>query len=549
MKHLPRRKGTERKKKKDIIMATGLIAYLIVLLIRIPLGRMIGDKGIGFFAAGMELFLVSTAVISYGISRAVAVLIKYRMKREQYKNAGKVFRSALLFSIISGGLFACILFVLSQPIAEILLLEKLSYLTIAAAAPAVMLSFIIGVLRGYFQGMGSAMPTVHSQLLERVIMFVSSLILASIAYAYGLKVAALLKNEEYAAAYGAMGSILGLTAACIFGALHLLFIYILYARQWKKQVGKDSSRATESGLQIVSMLFTTALPYSICALLYHMNYLVDQRIFNYAMNIAGKDSLRVAHWGVYYGKYSVVIGAAVVLCTLPLTGAVLKIGQLYDRQDQGGVREELGRSIHQLSIFSIPCAFLIAVLAEPIASILFKGDIKTAVLLIQSGSAVIVLASFTYFLTAILQRIRKLQIVMLGGLIAFLSHLILIILLLNNTQLGITAVVCGSILFYLASCVVCFFGVMRHMKYSQEWVRTFAVTLIAAGTSALIGMLLNKLLLSFAGNVITLLLCIVVYLITYHVFLIVLRGVRKEELEEMTGGNIITSIAVRLHLI
>ncbi|NLL77497.1 MAG: polysaccharide biosynthesis protein [Clostridiales bacterium] len=548
MKHLPKRKSGERRKRREWIMAAGLIAYLIGLLIRIPLGHMIGDKGVGFFAAGMEIFIISTVILSYGMSKSVTVLIKYRMKREMYGSAKKVFRVALLLALVSGAVISCGIFFFSSSIAQIVVLEDMSYLSIAAVAPAVFLATVMGVLKGYFQGIGTMMPTAHSKLLEKVIMLVSGLILGTVLYTYGLKVAALLKNEEYAAAYGALGASLGITIACVFGILHLLFIYAVYAANFKQQVGKVNYKHTEAGSEILSMLISTSLPYTICGLLYSMNYLVDQRLFNYALNIQGQGSLRVLHWGVYYGKYSAVIGTAAILCTLGAIGAVPKIGQFFDRQDYRAVQEEMGKSIHHLSIVAIPCAVLIAVLAEPIVGVLFTGEVKTAVKLIQVGTAVVVLFAFTYFLAGILQRIRKMQIVILGGLSAFLLHLIVIVLLLNNTSLGITAVVCGNIIFYLTTCVVCFFGVTRYMKYSQEWVRTFAVTLIAAGVTGLIGMLLNKAFLSFVGDAITLLICVFVCFIVYNVLLILLKGVREEELREMPGGKVIVSIAVRLHL-
>lgn len=529
-------------------MSAGLIAYLVVLLIRIPLGRMIGDKGIGFFAAGMEIFAISTIILSYGMSKAVTLLIRYRMKREMYRSAGKVFKSAMFFAVVSGAAVSCGIFFFAQTIAQVVVLENMSYLAIAASAPAIFLASVTGVLKGYFQGVGTTMPTVHSKLLEKFIMFAASLVLGTILYTYGLKVAALLKNDEYASAYGAMGASLGLTVACVFGALHLFFIYVAYAGTFKQQIATDSSKHTESGGQILSMLISTSLPYMICVLFYNMNYLAGQRIFNYAMNVQGKSSVRVLYWGVYYGKYSVVIGVAAILCTLLVIGTVPKIAQFFDRQDYRIVQEEMGRSIHRLALLTIPCAVLIAVLAEPIAGILFEGEIKLAVSMIQGGTAIIILFAFTYFLAGILQRIRKIKAVIIGGVIAFPVHLAVIILLINNTDLGIMAVVFGNIVFYLITCSISFIGVMRYMHYSQEWIRTFAITFIAAGIAGLIGMLLNKALLSFSGDAVTLTICSVVGILVYVILVIAFRGIRQEDLREMPGGRVAIAIAERLHL-
>ncbi len=542
-------KKAGKGKRREWMFSAGLIAYLIGLIIRIPLGRMIGDKGIGFFAVGMEVYLLVSVVLSYGLFKAMTVLIKYRVKRELFKSARRIYRNAMTLAVVLGGLAAAGVFLFSEVIAEILLLEHMGYLAIAAAAPAICLSVVMGVLRGFFQGMGSLLPTVHSRLVEKFLMLGASLFLGSILYAYGLKVADLLKNTEYAAAYGAMGAALGVSAAGVFAVLHLLFMRMVYAGSLKQQLARDTSKYTESSGQVLSMLVQTALPYMLCALLYNMNYLVDQRLFNSAMNAQEKSSQRVAHWGVYYGKYSVVIGVVAVVCTALMMAGIPKIMQMYERQERREVQNRLGRTIHGLAVLTIPCAVWLAVLAEPITGILFKGDTNTAVRLIQIGSVVVVLFSFAYFFMSLLQRIRKMRIVLLGGLLAFVIHLFLLWVLLYKTQLGIIAVACGMIAFWLVVCVVGFVGIIRYMQYSPEWFRIFGVTIIAAGVSGLVAMLLCRGLLAVVGNVVTLVICLCVSLVLYNLLLLVLKGIREDELSEIPGGKIVLALAERVKLI
>lgn len=542
-------KKGKRGKKREWMMCVGLLAYLIGLIIRIPLGRMIGDKGIGFFATGMEVYLLVSVVLSYGISKAVMVLIKYRVKREMFKSAGRVFHIAMFLAVLLSALASVGIFFFAEVIAQVFVLEHMGYLAIAAAAPAVCLSTVIGVLRGYFQGMGTMMPTVHSRLLEKFIMLAASLIAASVMYSYGLKVAALLKNTEYASAYGALGAALGVSVSALFGLLHLVFIRLVYAGTFKQQLMRDTSKNTESNGQIISMLLTTALPYMLCALLYNMNYLVDQRIFNYAMNIQDKGSQRVAHWGVYYGKYSVVIGSAAVLCVLAVMTKIPRILQLYERQERREAQNKLGQTVHCLAILAIPCAVWVAALAEPIVGVLFKGDTNTAVGLIQIGSFVIVLFPFAYLFMNILQRIRKMRIVIFAGLAAFIVHLLFLLLLVNKTGLGIRAVTCGMLVFWLVVCATGFVSVGRALQYSPDWIRTIGVPVIAAGVSGLIGMLISKALLAVAGSVITLMICLILCLVIYNVLLLLLRGVGEDELMEIPGGKVVIALAERVNLI
>lgn len=542
-------RGKQKKRKREWMLGVGLIACFIGLLIRIPLGRIIGDKGMGFFAAGMEVAAVASAVLSYGIAKSVAVLIKYRVKRDMYKSARRVFKNALFVSILFSAAATVAVFLFSEFIAETIVLEYMSYMAITAAAPVILISSVIGVLRGYFQGVGTMIPSAHSRLLEKFIMAAASLIMASVLYGYGLKVAGLLKNSEYAAAYGALGAAGGLTVAGLVGLLHLLLIYMLYAGSFKQQMQTDSSKYVESNGQIVSMLVSTSLPYTLCALVYNINYLTDQRIFNYAANINGSSGTRVLHWGVYYGKFAVIIGAAAILCTLSVLYTIPRIVQSFDRQEYKDAQYKLEKSVHYLAVVSIPCAVIIAVLAEPIVDTLFKGDTKTAAALLQAGTAIIVLFSFTYFFAGILQRIRKIRVVIFAGFIAYLIHLVVAIVLVNNTKLGIMAIVISNIVFYLVTSIVGYLGIRKYMQYSQEWLRTFVITVIAGGISGIVGILLNKALFSLAGGAVTMILGVIVCVIVYNVLIILLKGMREDELEEIPGGRIISQIAEKLHLL
>jgi Membrane protein involved in the export of O-antigen and teichoic acid len=548
MKQKIKWKRTGRGKRKEWMLGAGLIAYLIGLIIRIPLVHIIGDKGLGFFAAGMELLAVLSAVFSYGISKTVMLLVKYRAKRDMFKSAKKVYRSALFFTMAISILAAVFVFFFGEFIAQTFVLEYMGYLAVMAVAPAILLSGLLGVIRGYLQGMGAMTPTVHSKLLEKVIMLFACLMLAAERYNYGLKVAALLRNDDYAAAYGAMGAAIGVSIAGGVAVLHMVFIKLAYTGTFKQQLAKDTSKYVESNGQIISMFFSVALPYLLCALLYNMNYLVDQRIFNYAMNRQERGSIRVAHWGIYYGKYSVIIGIFAVACALAAVSGIPRIAQMYEKQEYGEAKYRIESKVHHLVILSIPCAVWTAVLAEPMVGMLFTGDQDTAAKLLRTGSSVIVVFAFSYFFMSLLQRIRKIRIVILGGLAAFVVHLIFLLALINSTKLGIVAVALGLLVFWLVACIAGFIGVMQSVRFSVDWIRTLGVTAIAAGASGLLGLFLSKLLIGLIGNAATFILCFVLCIIVYLVVLIALKGVREDELEDIPGGNAIVVLAERMHL-
>ena len=53
--------------KNRIILSAGIISYMLLLFLRIPLSRFIGDEGVGLFAPAFELFILTTMVAAYGM--------------------------------------------------------------------------------------------------------------------------------------------------------------------------------------------------------------------------------------------------------------------------------------------------------------------------------------------------------------------------------------------------------------------------------------------------------------------------------------------------
>lgn len=68
--------------------------------------------------------------------------------------------------------------------------------------------------------------------------------------------AALLRNTEYAAAYGAMGASIGVSVACAIGILHIILIRLIYAGTFKQQLMNDTAKYVESNGQVISTFFS-----------------------------------------------------------------------------------------------------------------------------------------------------------------------------------------------------------------------------------------------------------------------------------------------------
>src|SRR5574344_67765 len=97
---------TERKRnssiKRDYYTIVAGLVFIGTMIFRIPLEHMIGDKGLACYGTAYEIYFVLGGMISYGLSETVSALVRYRVKREQYKNAQKVLGSAVMLGGVLG---------------------------------------------------------------------------------------------------------------------------------------------------------------------------------------------------------------------------------------------------------------------------------------------------------------------------------------------------------------------------------------------------------------------------------------------------------------
>lgn len=525
--------------KNRMILSAGILSCLLLFFMRIPLSRVIGDEGVGLFAPAFELYLLTTLVTSYGMSRAMAGIIRYRVKRERYRNAGKVFRTAFFTNLFLSVVMALFLLLFSSWVADVLVLEHLSRMTVLAAAPCIVLSAMVGALRGYFNGYGLGVLTAHSQYIEKIAMLAGALIVGRMFHGYGQKVAALLQVETHTYAFGALGAMLGVMASQIVTLLHLLVLYFLYAGSLKGRIGQDNSRRAESRFEIQRMLLGNMVPLAVIAVLSNLFMLVDQRLFNYCMNVTERGTVRTAQWGCYYGKFAALIGIGAAFSSLFVHGMIGKIGSAYEREEYRGMRERLGRAVRNASIVSFPTAIYLAVLAQPFSSCCYGRPTAQITVLsgwLQKGAAIIVLFTFSFLFGQLLYKMRMIKELFLTALASFVIHLLFAYLMVQRMRMGVDGLFVALIFMFGIYMALSYMFLNRRVKYRPDWFPGIVFPCAAAAVSGVVVYLLNLVLAEAVGAVITILIALVVGLFFYIFFLMILRVLGEAELQEMPLG-------------
>lgn len=532
-----------------ILAITGVIARFIGLLYRIPLQRTIGDAGMGYYSAAFQIYSLMLIISSYSLPTAVSKLVAARIAREQYKNARKIYRGALIFALIAGGTTGLIVLFGADSLASNIMHLPKSSIALRMLAPTLLIVALMGVIRGYFQGLGTMVPTAISQLVEQIVNAVISVVAGVLLFKYGTNVAALLHDEDYASAYGAAGGTLGTGAGALFGLIILVVMLVSHNRSMNRNIVKDEMRHTEGYSKIFRVLILTILPIILSTAIYNISDTLDQSIFNYVMDIKGQAAKKAELWGIFSNKYRVLTNVPIALSSALCSSMMPSLTASIENNDFKAARHKVSLATRFAMILSIPCAVGLAVLGRPIIAMLFKGEVDLPAKLLMFGSISVVFYSLSTLSNGILQGIDKMRIPVRNAAIALVIHLGILYLTLNVFNWQLTGVVISCIMFGFLMCIFNWISIRKHLDYHQEIIKTFVIPLIASLIMGVVVWLIYFVFSKFVSSKIALLLSIVVGALSYFVILIKLKGVRENELRSFPGGSFLVKVAYSLHLL
>lgn len=542
------------KKKSNFIVQgsilgiAGILAKILGMARRFPMEHIIGDIGNGYYSAAYEVYSIMLIISCYSLPLAVSKVVSAKVTKHQYKNAERVFQCAMLFAVATGGFCFLVLEVFGDVIASKFLLEPMSAMALKILGPAILIVAIMGVFRGYFQGLGTMMPTAISQLVEQVFVVIFSVAGSYFFYKKGEKVGALLHNENYAPSYGAAGASLGPVIGAFVGLVFLLFVFWMYRPSAKANVRKDTTGKTDTMQQVFRLILLTVLPVLLSSAVYNISTILDIRIYNSVMVQKGLDDIKAYNLGVYSGKYKVLINVPIALANAMCSSIVPVLTGLVMREEFRQVRLKINQALRFTMIIAIPCAVGLAVLARPIISLLFRGEVDLAVNLLQVGSISIVFYSMSTLTNGVLQGINKMKLPVLHSAIALVIHIVFLYVTLQM-DMGIHAVVYANILFAVVVCILNWLSIRKYLKYRQEIVKTFLLPTAASAIMGVIIVVINMLLGKIAGNLVVVVLGLVLGVIAYFVSLILLKGIDENDLKSMPGGRKILVIAQKVKLL
>lgn len=538
----------------SILAFAGILVRVIGLIYRIPLNRILGESGMGYYGTAFEIYNVLILLSSQSMPLAVSKIVSEKLEKKQYKNAHKVFKGALIYGITIGVIFGMLAFFGADWISvKIYKLPQVA-IPLRILAPTLTVACVLGVLRGYFQGMGNMIPTSVSQIFEQIVNAVVSVIAAYELGAYGYSLSKMAdESETFRASYSAAGGTLGTLCGAVTALIIMIIILYRHFGSINSNIRKDITKSVDSYGTITKVIVFTITPVLISTTIYNIGNLLDNPIFQnimYSISPESTEAQRSAVYGNYTGIYRTLTTMPIAIASALSTAIVPSLVRSYVAGDKSVVKNKIDMALKFSMIIAFPCGMGLSVLGVPINKLLFGSSGDGAAPMMVFSIFTVIAFSLSTISNAILQGIDKLKVPIKNSAISLGLHLIILPCLLIAFKLNIYGVVIGDILFGATVSVLNAMSIKKYLNYRQNMFETFVKPFICAGVMGAGCFGIYKL---FNGlikiNAISTIIAIMVAVVIYALMLVITKTVTEDELLSMPKGAMIAKLMKKIHMI
>ena len=532
-----------------ILASASIIVRMIGLLYRIPLGRIIGDVGNSYYSCAFEVYSLILLISSYSLPLAVSKIVSARIGTGARGNIGKILKCALVFASVVGLIGALVAFFGADFLTGTLLNTPEGAICLRVLAPCIFIVAILGVMRGYFQGLGTMVPTAISQIIEQIVNAVVAVAAAWFLFDYGKKIDAVLGTETAAPAFGASGSTLGTTLGALAALLFISFLLLVFLKNEKKKSFKEVPGETYGEITLV--LVMTILPVILSTAIYNVNGIIDQGMFKALMQKNGTDKEEIdIIWGIYSGKYKLLCNVPIALASAMASSTIPNISKMHGNRK--AIRKSVGDVVRFTMVISIPCAVGLGVFGKEIIEVLWPATPKMGAQMMMIGSSSVIFYSLSTLTNGILQGIDRMRLPVIHAAISLALHIVLLYVLIAVFGMGGMAIVWSYIFFGAIMCVLNNLAIRKHLKYRQEFKRTFLIPVASAAIMGVVSRFLYNVCYTVMGEtnfamLVSLAIAVVIAVLVYFVGILAMRGLKESELRAFPKGHVLVKIAKKLH--
>ena len=463
---------SESQKKQNFLQGTALLAMataivkVIGALYKIPLNAIIGEQGFSYFNTAYEIYnvllMISTAGLPVAMSRMISQassLGHYRQVRRVYNTARGIFLGLGIAGTLLMTLFCRQLAAFqNQPDA---------WFAIGCLGPCVLLICIMSTFRGFFQGQSNMLPTSVSQVLEAVTKLIVGIIAAVV----------LLKTTS-SIPMAAGGAILGVTASCLVSAVYLLGCF----RKSFKDMPVTEEAVTSFG-ETAKGLLVIAIPITIGSAGLQILTMLETKLYMGQLLGLGYSQDEADTMKGIYNMCQTIYNMPCAFIT-PITISIIPaITAQITTKDFLGAKATEESAARITGLICMPCAFGLALLAEPVTALLggyTEAKLVLSTQLMTVMGFTIIFNSVVLVTTAIMQAHGYVNRPVVNMFIGGVLKLVAVYVLTGNKAIGILGTPIGTGLCYIVICALNIFSIRSLIQNPPAIVRNLLRPFLAA---------------------------------------------------------------------
>ena len=534
-------------KNASFLMVAALISKIIGMIYKSPLSSLLGRESFACFQFAQNVYFILLMIASFSIPQAVSKIMSERIAFKRYRDAQRVFKGALLYAVIAGGIVALIC-VFGE---SILVPDSVANarLALQMLAPTIFISGILGVFRGYFQAYRNMMPTSISQIVEQIAVAVVALLMANfmVNHFAGAGEDTL---QRLRAAGATIGTGAGVTAALLF----MLFVYSVNRKTINRRIARDKVSVDESYQQVMRNIVLIVAPIILSAFIYNVNGYINGVMYTSISDFRGMDNSQVKVLYAEFGFFMTLINIPLTLASTAPTSMIPEVSAHYATGDVKGAIEKINNATWISMLISMPASVGLAVLAKPVTSLLFPSTEGVAGQLMVLGVITVILNSTSNISNGVLQGIGRANVPMINAAISLAVDVVFLAVLLFFTNTGIYAVVIAMIVYAVVMCVLNDRALKKYLGYQNPWKYAYLPPLLATIPMGAVAFAVYKGVRFLAkslphSNLLALIPSIALAAAVYFVAYLFIAKPSRQELLSLPGGTKLAVLAQKLKII
>ena len=463
---------SDAQKKQNFLQGTALLAMataivkVIGALYKIPLNAIIGEQGFGYFNTAYEIYNVLLMISTAGLPVAMSRMISQASSLEHYGQVRKIYATARGIFLGLGITGSLLMTVFCRQLAAFQN-QPDAWFAIGCLGPCVLLICIMSTFRGFFQGQSNMLPTSISQVLEAVTKLI-----------VGIAAALILLKTTKEVPMAAGGAILGVTASCLVSSFYLFGKF----RKSFAQLPETKEEVTSFGTTAKGLLII-AIPITLGSAGLQILTMLETKIYMGQLLSHGNSQAAADTMKGIYNMTQTIFNMPCAFIT-PITISIIPaITAQLTLENHTGAKETEESAARITGLISMPCAFGLAVLAEPVTALLggYTGEkLALATTLMTILGISIMFNAVVLVTTAIMQAHGHAGRPVINMLIGGVLKLAAVYILTGNPNIGIIGTPIGTLLCYLSICILNILSIKKLLPQAPNLVSNLLRPFLAA---------------------------------------------------------------------